>query len=78
MGRGRRTSVLIPALLLAGVAGLTLLSACGTILGINPDNSAPPGADAGDMEAASMRATGDAFIFDDPGSKLSDVCGFGP
>ncbi|MEA2751803.1 MAG: hypothetical protein QOI41_5946, partial [Myxococcales bacterium] len=51
---------------------------CGTILGLHPDNSAPPGADGGETDAAPTPATGDACIFDDPGSKFSDVCGFGP
>ncbi|MDB5215842.1 MAG: hypothetical protein JWO86_3769 [Myxococcaceae bacterium] len=78
MGRNRRASVLVAALFLTAVAGLAGVTACGTILGIHPDNSAPPGADGGETDAAPTPATGDACIFDDPGSKFSDVCGFGP
>jgi len=69
MGTHRRASVLLAAV---------FLGACGTLLDISPDTSGPPAAAADGGDGAPMRATGGECIFDDPGSKLDDVCGFGP
>ena len=73
MGTSRRASVLLAAV---------FLSACGTLLGINADSNGPPPADTGDAGAEAdggpIRATGGPCVFDDPASKLDDVCGFGP
>jgi hypothetical protein len=80
MRLGGRSSVLIAAIVL-GFAALSgaLSTACGTLLGIQPDDSTPVTTDGGnDLDAAPTLATGDACIFDDPGSKYSDICGFGP
>jgi hypothetical protein len=68
MGRGRRAGILLAAL---------FLGACGTLLDISPDTVAPADA-AADGGDENVRATGGPCVFDDPGSKLSDVCGFGP
>ena len=77
---GGRSSVLIAAIVLGFAAALS--AACGTLLGIQPDDTpvASDGGDGGngDLDAAPMRATGDACVWDDPGSKFSDICGFGP
>jgi len=76
MGTRGRASILTAAMVLAFAV---LSGACGTLLGIQPDTT-PTTSDGGtdDLDAAPARATGDACIFDDPGSKFSDVCGFGP
>ncbi len=80
MRLGGRTSVVIAAIVL-GVAA-TLSAACGTLLGIQPDDTPLPSnrGDGGidDLDAAPTPATGDACVWDDPGSKFSDICGFGP
>jgi len=69
MGTSRRASVLLAAV---------FLGACGTLLDISPDGNGAPAVtdDAGD--GAPIKATGADCVFDDPASKLDDVCGFGP
>lgn len=69
MGTGRLVSVLLSAV---------FLGACGTLLDINPDTQGPSTVTGDAGEGGPIRATGGDCVFDDPASKLDDVCGFGP